>query len=225
MKLISKTTLRNDVAEAFAHLKARAETEVNQLLKYERTAESVAQRLSEKLPERIAGRAGVLRDGALKKLRAAARQALEGEPDSRINAFRAAGCHKPIEAWAYEPDQFAVAAPTQSRLTWQGITVAAVVFVAGLAATFLATQQPEDNGSSALWRLLGVGASAVLAAVAAIVARQPRISDREVLIEQVDAYLNREKPQVEAWLMQVKEAYETCAAASLPSDSAGAHDA
>ena len=44
-------------------------------------------------------------------------------------------------------------------------------------------------------------------------------------MEQVDAYLVREQPRVEAWLLEVKEAYETCVDAYLPSDSSGAADA
>ena len=172
MELLSGNTLRNDVAEAFAHLRSQAETEVDQLLGYERAAGAVAQRLSEQLPDRVGGRAGILRDGALKKLKAAARQALEGQLDERINAFRDAACHEPIEAWAFEPSSFAVAAPTRSPLPWQGIGVAAVVFIAGIAVTFFATGQPEENRSPTLWRILGVGASVVLAAVAAIVSRR-----------------------------------------------------
>ena len=225
MKRISKTSLRNDIDRAFAHLRTRTETEVDQLLGYERTAQSVAQRLSVQLPKRVAGRAGILRDGVLKKLRASARQALEGEPDARINAFRDAGCHKPLEGRAFEPDSFAVAAPTQSQASWQGVAVAAVVFVAGIAVTFLATHRPEENGSPTLWQLLGVGASVVLATVAAIMSRRSRPSDRKLLMEQVDAYLGREQPRVESWLLDVQEAYETCAASYLPSDPAGATDA
>lgn len=220
MKIVSTSILDQKVQDAFKTLRTQAESEIDQLLKYERSAKYVAQRLSQKLPERIAGRAKTLRDGTLIDLRSAAREVLDDASDEHINAFRDAECHKPIEEWTFESSSFAVAAPTQSGLSWQTISAAVVVFVAGIAVTFFTTGDPRDGSGQRLWQTFGVGATALLAAVTAWIMRPSSTpgNTKDLLMEQVDAYLNREKPKVRDWLVEVKQRYEDCADTHFPSD-------
>lgn len=227
MELLSTSVLEQKVHDAFKALHARAESEVDQLLGYERSASSVAQRLSKKLPERIAGRAQTLRDGTLKDLRAAAREALDDASDEHINAFRDAGCHKPLEEWKFEPSSFAVVAPTPSGLSWQTIGAAAVVFVAGIAVTFFATGYPRTDSGQRLLQIFGVGAAALVAAATAWLMRPSSApgNAKDLLMEQVAAHLHREKPRVRDWLFEIKESYEDCADVYLPGDFSNTSDA
>ncbi|GAB5521692.1 MAG: hypothetical protein RhofKO_39430 [Rhodothermales bacterium] len=225
MPLLSPTTVRGDVDAAFSNLRTREVSKLDELLRYDRTTEDLARQLSNQLPQRLAGQTGILRDGVLKKLRGSVRQAMEGMADEHINNFRDAACHEPLEARAYEPRAFAVAAPVTPAPAWRGVGAAAIVFVAGIAVTLVVTEAPED-GDTSPWRILGVGASVALAVVAALFARQTgSASTREGLIEQLDDYLNRERPRVESWLRDIQDAYEACASPYLPSQPSGSADA
>ena len=225
MPLLSLAALRGDMDAALSSLRTREVSRLDEFLRYDRAPEELALQLSDQLPQRLAGQAGVLRDGVLKKLKGSARQALGGTSDERINDFRDAACHEPLEAWVYEPSAFAIAAPMAPAPAWQGVGAAAVVFVAGVAVTLVATDSPED-GDTSLWRILGVGASVALAAVAALFARRTGSSGhREGLVGHLDDYLDRERPRVEAWLLDIRDTYEACASPYLPSQPSGSADA
>lgn len=211
--LVHDSVIEGVVQREIADLRAAVLEELAQSEEYGTSTEEIARTLSERLPNRVRGRASSLRDDLINLMNSAVRERVEKQGDDAMNAFMRAQCDESIATAEYDPAPLAVASAMGSASPIRRFSAAAVVFVAGVAVAVFLPDGREDGPG--VWKWLGIGVAAVASIVVGLLSGNGGVQPSAGLEAQVEAYLVSEQSRVEEWLFAQRRTFEACAAPML----------